>query len=124
MRTTDKTLMPYFNALKDNKISAFNYTKTQNEALCFNILEIPQTGYSVLTVAVMHNRKRRAHLDTKTFAVTMGILETSLGDIRDKYGVNDDISFLPMVSHLGNGWYSMLKCHRVFFIPTTLASKI
>lgn len=128
---TDKNLMPYFKSLKQNKIKCKNYVRTREEALCFNILEIPPTEelpqpeFSILTVSVMYRRKKRAKLADSSFAKVMNTLEETLELIRYKYGIEDTLCLTPVHNtKVNNSWYSLVECHRLFFLPTEMVFSV
>jgi hypothetical protein len=115
-----------YEVVKNHNITSFNLTKRQGLALCINFLEIPvnDSGVIAVTVSVMENRKKKAKLDAIGFARVCSEIE---GLLLSFSNVDDDKNipyWVSLVPYLLDGWYSKLKCHRLFFIPKELLPQV
>ena len=111
-------LKQVYSAIKQNEVRAFNHSKTKDEAVCINLIEIPDTEHVVVTVTVLKDRKKKASLDYKSFAKLMTEIDRIFSHIRE-YESEDDgtVYFKSLHSFVTNSWYNLLGCHRLFLIP-------
>lgn len=107
--------------IRNNKISAKNKSKWSELSLCVNIIEIPETELSVLTVSVLYDGKRRNAMPTMDFAHMMNTIEDIIGYVHDErdYGDMNDYVCTTLAKVLDDYWYRVINAHRVFFIPTS-----
>lgn len=114
-----------YEVIKKNNITSFNLTREQGLALCINFLEIPMEDTSVIAVAVsvMENRKKKARLDAIGFARVCSEIEGLLLSFSSG-NIADVPYWVTLVPYLLDGWYSKLKCHRLFFVPKEHLSQV
>lgn len=110
-------LLPIYSSIKQNKIRAFNYSKTKGAAVCFNLLEIPDTQCTVVTISMLGNRRKAISLDFVSFAKFMRELENRFGMMRDDHKSGFPY-YVPLVDEVNKSWYNSLECHRLFLVPT------
>ena len=106
--------------IKTHKVKTFNYSKTKEEAICINILEVPESIYSVVTVTVLNKRRKRASLNFTLFAKLMTELDYRMSQLREYFDYcTDDCCFVSLNGQIDNSWYRALDCHRLYLIPTS-----
>lgn len=99
-------------------LRTFNYSKTRGKALCLNILEVPNTTVSLITISLMNNKHKTPSLDMKDFARLMSCIETQLSKTAEYVNCNEFPYFIPVSDKINGDWYRRLNCHRLFIIPT------
>lgn len=111
-------------AIIDQKISCYNYSKSKGVSLCFNFLEVEvnKRPEILLTATVLFNGQKAYPLDGSPFGTLCGMVESELRNFSRLSGITEKVEGIPYFESIDpyvkyDGWYSVLKCHRLFIIP-------
>ena len=114
----------WHSVIQKNTIRADNSTHTDGIIVVINVLELPTTDTSVVTVSLVKDRNKKSALLPNSFMEFMFQVEGCMSKMQEDYkGPTDPMHFVNTSKQLSSLWYIALNCHRVFFIPTEVASK-
>lgn len=121
-----KVLNKIYTILKSNHITAYNYMPSKQIGVCVNFIEIAGTGHLdanngtnvvVVAISVMKDKKRKIALNSVMFSKFMTRIENTLSTFREHHDYHGTMYFTSLYGEVGDKWYTLLNCHRVFLIP-------
>lgn len=98
---------------KQHNLKVTNEADTDDLSLCINLLTIADTNTVAVTVSFVKDRRKKNSAPPQAFAKIMRLLERIMRDIDDE-GAKLTDRFQPV--NLSTQWYTILNCHRIFFI--------
>lgn len=109
-----------YDSIVQNDLKAFNHSKSREKALCINIIEVPSTSVSLVTLSAMFNKRKCVTIQEHEYAKMLGRIEDILMNVSEKCGCREFPYFVPLRDNktINRNWFSRLRCHKLFIVPT------
>lgn len=112
----------WYSVIQKHSIHADNSVRIDGIVVVINVLELPGTDTSVVTLSLVKDRNKKSALQPHNFMKFMFQVESCMSRMRKGYdGPTDPMHFVNTSKQLSSSWFIALKCHRVFFIPTKMS---